>query len=148
MCRCLWSSWMRVSLQWPDTVPAATSLWLLCCEGWQRIQRCTVIQMMFHLCIYQVIVVQAHPDPDHLYVIKITWLFACLTGQIKEVVLEAWPIVRSTNSNRKDNGKNINGLPGCTVEIKEHIQVWTAVFFSGVGFWIHWNILLCFFFAM
>ncbi|XP_029313638.1 glycogen debranching enzyme-like [Cottoperca gobio] len=45
-----------------------------------------------------------------------------IPGCIKEVVLEALTIVRSTNSNKIDD-KNLSGLPECTVEIKEHIQL-------------------------
>ncbi|GAA6219495.1 glycogen debranching enzyme-like [Lates japonicus] len=44
----------------------------------------------------------------------------CIPGQVKEVVLEAQTTV--SNTNRKDD-KNINGLPVCTIEIKEHIQL-------------------------
>ncbi|XP_031163660.1 glycogen debranching enzyme-like isoform X1 [Sander lucioperca] len=40
-----------------------------------------------------------------------------IPGHIQEVVLEA-----VTNSNKKED-KNINGLPECTVEIQEHIQL-------------------------
>ncbi|XP_040922154.1 glycogen debranching enzyme-like isoform X2 [Toxotes jaculatrix] len=43
-----------------------------------------------------------------------------IPGQVKEVVLEALTIV--SNTNRKDD-KNKSGLPVCTVEIKEHIQL-------------------------
>lgn len=45
-----------------------------------------------------------------------------LPGKIEEVVLEARTVERQAGSYKKDE-KSINGMPGYTVEIKEHIQV-------------------------
>uniref|UniRef100_A0A8B9GZE4 Glycogen debranching enzyme n=1 Tax=Astyanax mexicanus TaxID=7994 RepID=A0A8B9GZE4_ASTMX len=45
-----------------------------------------------------------------------------IPGKIEEVVLEARTVERQAGSYMKDE-KSINGLPGLTVEIKEHIQL-------------------------
>ncbi|KAI4893230.1 hypothetical protein NFI96_025576, partial [Prochilodus magdalenae] len=45
-----------------------------------------------------------------------------IPGKIEEVVLEARTVEREAGSYGKDE-KSINGLPGFTVEIKEHIQL-------------------------
>ncbi|XP_052470780.1 glycogen debranching enzyme isoform X1 [Carassius gibelio] len=46
----------------------------------------------------------------------------CIPGKIEEVVLEARTVERQTGSYIKDE-RSINGMPGYTVEIKEHIQL-------------------------
>uniref|UniRef100_A0A671PSY8 Glycogen debranching enzyme n=1 Tax=Sinocyclocheilus anshuiensis TaxID=1608454 RepID=A0A671PSY8_9TELE len=46
----------------------------------------------------------------------------CIPGKIEEVVLEVRTIERQADSYKKDE-RSINGMPGYTVEIKEHIQL-------------------------
>uniref|UniRef100_A0A8C2DDU8 Glycogen debranching enzyme n=1 Tax=Cyprinus carpio TaxID=7962 RepID=A0A8C2DDU8_CYPCA len=46
----------------------------------------------------------------------------CIPGKIEEVVLEARTVERQADSYKKDE-RSINGMPGYTVEIKEHIQL-------------------------
>ncbi|XP_059358080.1 glycogen debranching enzyme-like isoform X1 [Carassius carassius] len=46
----------------------------------------------------------------------------CIPGKIEVVVLEVRTVERQTDSYKKDE-KSINGMPGYTVEIKEHIQL-------------------------
>ncbi|XP_066547874.1 glycogen debranching enzyme isoform X1 [Amia ocellicauda] len=46
----------------------------------------------------------------------------CIPGKIEEVVLETRMVERNAGSYKKDK-KNINGMPGYTVEITEHIQL-------------------------
>uniref|UniRef100_A0A673IJQ7 Glycogen debranching enzyme n=2 Tax=Sinocyclocheilus rhinocerous TaxID=307959 RepID=A0A673IJQ7_9TELE len=46
----------------------------------------------------------------------------CIPGKIEEVVLEARTVERQAGSYIKDE-RSINGMPGYTVEIKEHIQL-------------------------
>ncbi|RXN25810.1 glycogen debranching enzyme-like isoform X1 [Labeo rohita] len=46
----------------------------------------------------------------------------CIPGKIEEVVLEARTVERQAVSYKKDE-RSINGIPGYTVEIKEHIQL-------------------------
>uniref|UniRef100_A0A673H322 Glycogen debranching enzyme n=1 Tax=Sinocyclocheilus rhinocerous TaxID=307959 RepID=A0A673H322_9TELE len=46
----------------------------------------------------------------------------CIPGKIEEVVLEVRTVERQADSYKKDE-RSINGMPGYTVEIKEHIQL-------------------------
>ncbi|KAM6908602.1 glycogen debranching enzyme-like [Lycodopsis pacificus] len=64
---------------------------------------------------------RAIKNPEtHRYTNDVPPLF--IPGHVEEVVLEALAIERSNNSNKKHD-TNINGLPQCTVEIKERIQL-------------------------
>ena len=61
------------------------------------------------------------------YLVVVKMLLECYwntpsVGQIEEVVLEARTMLRSAGPYGQDK-KSINGLPGYTVEITEHIQV-------------------------
>ena len=142
-CRCLWTRWMQMLLQWLATVPAHTSLWWPCAGRPSGTPKHTNTTPTSHPCSYLVWKLHYHLSITKLQLVYLTTLlhlcmiiylplFVSLSlGKIEEVVLEARTVERRAGSYKKDD-KYINGMPEYTVEIKEHISVNIAMIIFGI----------------
>lgn len=95
--------------------------WTFFMFNWMRFPlSLALIEVLFwHLVVFCLDDVSLDLMPEWSQTLKSLWN---LTGKIEEVVLEARTIERQADSYKEDE-RSINGMPGYSVEIKEHIQV-------------------------